>query len=109
MTTLPHEETGEPVDLYLFVNATSKLIPVPEIYWKVAYDPATETGVALIGVNNPYNQTFAPLCYDISSRITWLHCHKSNQENGFCYACTITTLRYVVDYIPNVPDRGLLL
>lgn len=109
VSTLPHAETGEPTELYLFHNSTHKLLPVPEIYWKVAYDPISELGIALIGINNPYNSTFNYLCFDVSNRLTWLHCDRNNQVQGYCYACSITTLRYVVDFIPNVNERGLLL
>ncbi|XP_050295921.1 uncharacterized protein LOC126735871 [Anthonomus grandis grandis] len=109
VTTLPHEKTGEPVELYLFVNSTLKALPVPEIFYKIAYNPLTERGVALIGVNNPYNGTYSPICYDVSSQIKWLNCDKTSQRMGFCYACSITTLRYVVISLPDISDRGLLL
>lgn len=110
VTTLPHEDTGEPTELYLyFVNETRKAIPVPQVYWKVAYNPVSKRGIALIGVNNPYNSTFSKLCFDVSSRLSWLHCERENQLLGFCYACSITTLRYAVSFIPAMEVRGLLL
>ncbi|XP_066150144.1 uncharacterized protein [Euwallacea fornicatus] len=109
VTTLPNNKTGEPTELYLFVNGTSKYLPVPEIFWKVAYEPISERGVALIGVNNPYNDTFNKLCVDVSNKLSWLHCDRNNQELGFCYACSITNLRRVVTYIPHVNEKGLLL
>ncbi|KAH1020201.1 hypothetical protein HUJ04_009908 [Dendroctonus ponderosae] len=110
VTTLPHEDSGEPTELYLYyVNETRKAIPVPQVYWKVAYNPLTQRGIALIGVNNPYNSTFSKLCFDVSSRLSWLHCERENQILGFCYACSITTLRYAVNFIPAMDVRGLLL
>ncbi|CAG9765125.1 unnamed protein product [Ceutorhynchus assimilis] len=109
ITTLPHEKTGLPTQLYLFVNETSKLIPVPEIFWKAVYNPKTERGVCLIGVNNPYQETFSPICPDISKDIDWLHCDRTSQKRGFCYACNLTAIRFAMPILPRITDRGLLL
>lgn len=111
VATLPHQGTGDPVELYLYVNSTEnrKALPVPEVYWKVAYNPITERGVALIGVNNPYYQTYTPLCNDISDQLTWLKTNNSDQEQGFCYACSVDTFRRVVTSMPNISVSGILL
>ena len=108
---LPHEKTGELTELYLYVDESTgrKALPVPELYWKVAYDPQTERGVALIGVNNPYNSTLTTICNDISSQLNWVNWKKNDQSQGFCYACRIDTFRRVVTNMPNVPVKGLLI
>ncbi|XP_050311274.1 uncharacterized protein LOC126746904 [Anthonomus grandis grandis] len=109
VTTLMNNNTQLPTKLYLYVNASTKALPVPEIFYKVVYNPDTGKGVALIGVNNPYNSTFIPICEDVSSKITWLRWNKDDQMKGFCYACTISSFRNVVEAVPSVDDKGLLL
>jgi len=107
VTTLPHETTGEEIDLYLFVNSSMKALPVPEVYWKVVYNPLTEEGVAVIAHNNPYKSEYKPICEDISSNLSWFTC-QSSQEEGFCYACSLTDFRKTVTVLPlasgSLPD-----
>lgn len=105
VTTLPHETTGEEVELYLFVNDTMKALPVPEVYWKVVYNPLTEEGVAVIGHNNPYNSEYTPICDDISSNLSWFTC-QSSKERGFCYACSIADFRKTVTVLPEFPSKS---
>lgn len=109
--TLPHSKTGQATELYLFVDQTSnrKALPVPEIFWKVVYNPVNQHGIALIGVNNPYKTTFKMICQDVSQQLTWLHWDKNNQQQGFCYACSVDTFRTVVTTMPNIIVKGLLL
>nr|QCF41177.1 DNA/RNA non-specific nuclease 3 [Cylas puncticollis] len=110
VTILPHEQTGRPVELYLYVDDNNnKALPVPEIYWKVAYDPITEKGLAMIGVNNPYLANYTEICNDVSDRITWLHWKKDDQARGYSYACAVDVFRRVVTSLPDIPVRGLLL
>ncbi|XP_060525297.1 uncharacterized protein LOC132701433 [Cylas formicarius] len=110
VTTLPHEKTGLPVELYLYVDGNNnKALPVPSVYWKVAYNPITERGLVMIGVNNPYLANYTTICDDVSDRITWLHWKKDDQSRGFSYACAVDVFRRVVTSLPNIPIRGLLL
>ncbi|KAL1508886.1 hypothetical protein ABEB36_003708 [Hypothenemus hampei] len=107
VTTLPHEETGDEIELYLFVNSTHKLLPVPEFYWKVAYNSLTKAAVALIGMNNPYKESFTPICEDISSNLSWFTCN-SELVNGYCYACTVPSFRKIVTTLPDFTTEQLL-
>ncbi|KAL1508887.1 hypothetical protein ABEB36_003709 [Hypothenemus hampei] len=107
VTTLPHEETGDEIELYLFVNSTHKLLPVPEFYWKVAYNSLTKAAVALIGMNNPYKESFTPICEDISSNLSWFTCN-SELVKGYCYACTVPSFRKIVTTLPDFPTKQLL-
>lgn len=105
VTTLPHETTGEEIELYLFVNDTMKALPVPELYWKVVYNPLTGEGVAVIAHNNPYKSEYTPICTDISSNLSWFTC-QSSQERGFCYACTIADFQQTVTVLPDILIRS---
>lgn len=110
VTTLPHATTGVETELYLLASGTQRAFPVPEIYWKVVYNPITQRGVALIGVNNPY-KTSAQIdrfCDDRSDLLPWLTWQKDNQARGISWACTVTAFRRIVKNFPEITIKGLL-
>lgn len=109
VTTLPHEETSEPTELYLYEKDGKKALPVPEFYWKVAYEPKSQKGIVLIVINNPYLSTYKPVCDDVSSEVTEFKWHKNSQRKGFGYICTVDTFRKVVTYLPAFTVNGLLI
>ncbi|KAH1020203.1 hypothetical protein HUJ04_009910 [Dendroctonus ponderosae] len=80
---------------------------MPAISWKVAYNPVTQAGIALIGVNNPYEREFKPICRDVSASIPWFTC-RSDLTRGYCYACAISDLRAVVADLSEFPVTSLL-
>lgn len=109
LATLPHNATGELVQLYLYNQNNTKALPVPELYWKVAYEPMKQKGIVLIVVNNPYLKTYQKICEDISDKVSWIHWDKQNQIKGFAYACTVDSFRKVVSYFPEFTVQGVLV
>ncbi|CAG9764046.1 unnamed protein product [Ceutorhynchus assimilis] len=110
VTTLPHAITGAQIPLYLQVSGNQRRMPVPEIFWRVVYNPTSRRGVVLIGVNNPY-KTLAQIdrfCDDRSNLLTWLNWQKDNQSRGFSWACTVTAFRRIVKDFPEITVSGLL-
>ncbi|KAJ8983027.1 hypothetical protein NQ317_014324 [Molorchus minor] len=92
ITTLPHAVTGEDVELYLyFDDNNNKALPIPELFWKVAYDPLNRAGIAVLGINNPYqsNITRSIICNDVADKLDWLTFDRTIVERGFMYACTV--------------------
>lgn len=110
MTTLPHATTGVETPLYLFVNGNQRALPVPDLFWKVVYNPVSMRGVALIGVNNPYKTAsqIDRFCDDRSDLLTWLNWRKDDQMRGISWACTVTAFRRIVTNFPALEIRGLL-
>ncbi|KAL1505975.1 hypothetical protein ABEB36_005416 [Hypothenemus hampei] len=110
VTTLPHETTGVAVPLYLYNSGNTKALPVPEIYWKVVYNPSNHLGVVLIGVNNPYKNAteIDKFCTDVSSSLSWLTWEKDNQARGFSWACEVADFRKTVNHFPEFKVTGLL-
>ena len=49
---------GDLVDIFLYTAATPARLPVPRFYWKVLYDPVSDAGVAVVGVNNIHLKAF---------------------------------------------------
>lgn len=96
--------------LYLYVdNNNNVAIPVPEIYWKVVYEPKTKAGIALIGVNNPYKDDLVKICGDVASRVSWLKWKASDKQSGYGYACSVDDFRKVVDVLPDFKVESLLV
>lgn len=101
VTTLPHSETGEEMPLYLFEENGVTALPVPELYWKVAYEPSTQKGVAFVTINNPYIDEFTPYCTDICDQITWINWQQNDQKLGYSYCCAVDDLRATIKNIPS--------
>ena len=40
---------GNMVDIYLY---SPDKLPVPRYYWKILYDPISDAGIAVVGINN---------------------------------------------------------
>lgn len=89
-------------DIYLYVNGNIRQIPVPKIYYKLLHDKANDSGIVLIGVNNPH-ATLEEIkkdyivCTDVSDQITYIKWYKDDIKKGFSYACEIN------DFLKNVP------
>lgn len=94
--TLPHEETGESEELFLFDEHEKLLCPIPEFFWKIVIDLENQQGVALIGINDPYRKNFdEKICRDVSQDLEWLKL-RSEVKYGYVYACTVG------DFLKNV-------
>lgn len=109
--TLPHAQTGKPVKLYLYVNGKggSNGIAVPELYWKIVYDPKRQLGTAFVGLNDPYfGEKHEKVCKDVSAQISWLRWDQRNQTAGISYSCSVDDLRRTVTTIPEFVVKGLL-
>jgi DNA/RNA endonuclease G (NUC1) len=108
LATLPNTRNIQ-TDLYL---TTRRQMPVPRMFWKIVYDPATLAGIAFIGLNNPY-QTAAEagrnvFCTDISSRVRWLTWQRTDLVQGYSYTCEVNQFRANFRDIPNFPVTSVL-
>lgn len=106
--SFPHATTGKPVKLYLYVSKQKNGIPIPELYWKIIYDPKKQLGTAFVGVNDPYFDKHPKICKDVSSEISWLRWDQNNVTAGISYSCTVDDLRKTVKTIPSFIVKGLL-
>ncbi|XP_063228958.1 uncharacterized protein LOC134534394 [Bacillus rossius redtenbacheri] len=110
VTTLPDVHNVHR-ELWLYVNGTQRGLPVPKLFWKVVYNPATRAGAAFLGVNNPYVEKPGSdyvICPDVSNRISWLTWDKTNILKGYSYACEVSAFRRVVNTLPALTVSGLL-
>ncbi|XP_015184611.1 PREDICTED: uncharacterized protein LOC107070690 isoform X2 [Polistes dominula] len=108
--TLPNFNKTE-TPIYLYVNGTTKALPVPKFFWKIIYDPQSKKGTAFVGLNHPFIKSITKdiyICNDISSTINWLTWEPRNIRKGISYACTVEDLRRAVPTIPKLTTSGVL-
>ncbi|XP_022903813.1 uncharacterized protein [Onthophagus taurus] len=112
-TTLKHETTGNDVELYLSVKGSDKRIPIPQIIWKIVYEPLNKSAVVMVGVNNPYRTqddlAKDVICEDVSNRIAWVTWNTTNLKNGYGYCCDYHDFKKIVWNIPELEVNQLLM
>lgn len=109
-TSLPHEVTGEDIELYLYVDGEKRGIPVPRLFWKLVYEPITKAGVVFIGVNNPYkiNRQKDIVCTNICDQYEWLTWQPTNISRGYSYCCSVEDFGQTVTTLPKIRITQLL-
>ncbi|XP_013195498.1 uncharacterized protein LOC106138768 [Amyelois transitella] len=105
------------VQLYLYNDMNNNpVIPVPEYYYKVVYEPSTKRGIAFVGINNPYytlneaKEMF--FCEDLcrgSKNFSWLGWHPDNPSEGFTFCCSVPDFRATVRHLPFFEISELLV
>lgn len=109
IATLPDvNNVQKPLYLYVDDNNIGK-IKVPELFWKVLYEPMTQRGLAFVGINNPYLTTYTPLCKNVCDQIDWLSWQPTKQKLGFGYCCDVNELRKTIKTIPKLKVVELLV
>lgn len=110
--TLPHATSGKQTEVYLYSENGKQAIPVPRLYWKVVYDRRTKAGIALVGLNNPYNKAVSEdvLCTDVCNQLTFsITWNRTDLVQGYGYCCEVNELRKTVKNIPNIAVNSVLL
>ena len=101
-------------DIYLYVSGTTRKIPVPKLYYKILLNKADNSGVVLIGVNNPHltldeiKKDYV-ICTDVSDKITYVSWQKNDISRGFSYACDVNEFLKKVPHISGVSTSKLLV
>lgn len=106
--TLP-DVNGNQVDLYL---TTTGHMPVPRMFWKLLHNTATNTGIAFVGLNNPYQEesTIAAdiRCTDICDQISWLTWTQNSIAKGYSYCCEVNEFLRAFPDTPSLSVSGIL-
>ena len=96
------------VDIWLYIEDGTRQLPVPKFNWKVVVDSEKNTGIALIGVNNPHITEEEIENYKICSNPIYDHpimdgiASPNDIESGVVYACEVGDAASV---IPEIPDE----
>jgi hypothetical protein len=108
VTTLPHETTGEEIPLYLYVDGAVPGLPVPAWYWKLVYEPVSQTGAVFVTLNNPYQDKPADFCTSICDQFSWLNWNPDNQVQGYSYCCDYNEVKDLIQELPELTVTGIL-
>lgn len=100
-------------EIFLYVSGTTKQIPVPKIFYRILINKADNSGVVLIGVNNPHltldeiKKDYV-ICTDVSSQIKYITWNKDDISRGYSYACDVNEFAKVVPH-NNLSTSKLLV
>lgn len=109
IATLPHEETGEDVDLYLYNQGNEKSVAIPKYFWRLVYHRESKTAVVFLLYNNPIMLN-DPLCNDIQADVPWLTWSDPlDITKGYGSACTYEDVSSKIPYMPSLEVEGLLV
>nr|AKB95586.1 DNA/RNA non-specific endonuclease [Chilo suppressalis] len=108
---------GNRVDIYLATDENNNpVIPVPQYFYKVVYEPSTKRGIAFVGINNPY---YTPaearamfFCKDIcrgNTAFSWLSWDPDDPSEGYTFCCSIPDFRFTVNHLPQLEVRDILI
>lgn len=102
-------EYGARVDIYLYSDQNNNpVIPVPLYFYKVVYEPATNRGIAFVGINGPYYSRsdaedlfFCENICNKSSEFHWLSWHPHNAREGYTFCCSVPDFRNTITHLPS--------
>ena len=99
---------GDMVPIYLY---NMNQLPVPRYYWKILYDPVSQTGVAVVGINNPHLASVPDdyiVCPPVPGHPLLTMSHPEDVVNGYMWACHVSDLANALPEVPDLPEMGLL-
>lgn len=111
-STLPSADGEDEIYIYLHYNENYEgVIPVPDLFWKVVYEPISKRGIVLVAINNPYYENLEEyiICNDVCEEVDWLTWKRDNLKQGYGYCCDVDEFRKTVSYIPKFQVKGLLV
>ncbi|TRY70863.1 hypothetical protein TCAL_06544 [Tigriopus californicus] len=97
----------------IFLMPEDKILAPPKYYWRVLFDPLENTGVAFVGVNNPYlmedEVNDFTVCSPLNSHPVMDGVNNPTRlDYGLTYACTVEDLAAVFPEVPELGNLGLL-
>ena len=103
-----------PTEIWLSGGQEDKRLPVPTYFWKIVYEPETQLGVALIGVNNPHldpeEVVSHKICPEISDHPLILELSEPDSIiKGICYACSVPDAQKFITDMPQLEVVGVLM
>ena len=89
------------------------IIPVPKYYWKVVHDPIAKAATAFVGINNPHLAEVTAediFCKDVCGKLTeWIDERRFEIDSGYMFCCSLSDLKKVVPFAPNLGRVKLLV
>lgn len=104
---------GVPREYHLYINNSPRQIPVPKLYYRIVINRADDSGIVLIGVNNPHltldeiKKDYI-VCTDVSSQVSYINWQKDNIERGYSYACAVNDFVKAIPHVQVSASRLLV-
>ena len=92
------------VEVYLDTEGAAK-VPVPKYFWKALYAAGSKKGIAVVGLNNPYEAEPA-LCGPLPTPAWLKFLDTTDPAAGQMYACSLDQLATAVQEFP-LAELGL--
>lgn len=91
-------------------NSRDVAIPIPKYFWKVIYNEKTLRSIAVISINNPFQNVSSLdiFCKDISDQVSWIMWYPKDISIGYGFCCLYEDFRVTVKNLPGMNVRGLL-
>lgn len=107
-----NDTDGTPQEIYL--DADNRKVPVPKIFYKILINKSNNSGIVLIGVNNPHISVDEILrdyvvCDDISDNIKYIKWRPEDIRRGYSYACEVNNFLENVPHLPNIDVKSILV
>lgn len=104
---------GQPTEIYLFTDDNNNVaVPVPNLLFKVAYEPRSKSGIVFLTANNPYLEELTGdyvICPDVSEKIDYMPWKRSRSVSGLSYSCEIDEFRKAFPHLPDFATERLLV
>lgn len=104
---------GKAQDIYLDID--NKKVPVPRIFYKILFEPLSQSGIVLIGVNNPHisrNEIKRDyvVCNEVDlDKVNYIKWRAMDIKRGYSYACDVNDFLKAVPHLQHVKTKSLLL
>lgn len=98
----------------IYLDADNAKVPVPKIFYKMLIDHAKDSGVVIVGVNNPHASLEEILddyivCVDVSDEIKYIKWRPKDIRRGYSYACEVNDFLENVPHLVNITVESLLV
>ena len=108
------DKDGDMQPIYLANDSEGyAIIPAPKYYWKVVHDPIAKAATAYVGINNPHLTEVTAddiFCNDVCDKLSeWIDDRRFEIGSGYMFCCTLSDLKKVVPFAPNLGRVKLLV
>lgn len=93
-----------------------KVVPVPALMWKVIHDPAANTAVAIVVINDVKERPSSgswrsrhPPCSTVCSDLGWVDWEVDDVTEGRTFCCTVDDLRQTIPHLPRLSGVNLFV
>jgi len=105
------DKNNNPVQILLGKSYNKEKVPAPALMWKAVYEKSTDSGVAFVGVNNPYATELTDdlrICEDICDQVSWMDWKSEDWAHGYMYCCSLDDLQKALPTL-SLPEGASLL